>query len=280
MLALTGTCLLELEIYRADSSFFVKVLRSIPIEQIQFVKRNNTFLNYICFGVLEPEEGEKCEVELINYIIVSVDSFIEKLAEIVEINEGFVETLEVYSEEEEQAGNLQKLGDISSSDISREELLSRIAMLENQLETDLDFGNIQLLIQYYGKATEVFSDDPNSNYMIFPKKTQALLSRGDIQAVIESNEQGNKQTEGARPPIVNLQNSAEKNKKTLSSEKDWEKKKQGNLKFAFKETEDEPNQEIQQIPLKNNFIASKTGSTSQENKNTKTDDGTSTVAYL
>ena len=52
----------------------------------------------------------------------------------------------------------------------------------------MDYNSVQELVQCYAKATEIYSRDANdSEFMIFTVKTQSLLGREDIQAVLDSN---------------------------------------------------------------------------------------------
>lgn len=66
-------------------------------------------------------------------------------------------------------------------------LLKRIGELESIVDDYLSYDTVSELVSCYGKATEYFSDDPNSDYMIFTVKTQSLLARPEIQAVLDSN---------------------------------------------------------------------------------------------
>ena len=66
-------------------------------------------------------------------------------------------------------------------------MLKRIGELESIIEDTLDHDRVQELVGLYGKATEMFSQDETSEYMMFTVKTQSLLARPDIQAVLDSN---------------------------------------------------------------------------------------------
>ena len=140
------------------------------------------------FGKKATKLYQDQEVELLYYLIPSVDEVIEKLMDIVVINDATISNntiLKDVTPQKKKFLGVEQQAPATKSD--KNELLKRIGELESIIEDNLDYNNVQDLVSCYGKATEIFSQEEGSEFMIFTVKTQSLLSRPDIQAVLDSN---------------------------------------------------------------------------------------------
>lgn len=175
---------------RTANTSFAKVNRVRHIKNLLYLKRKRNFENYVCFafGKKATKLYQDQEVEFLYYLIPSVDELIEKLMDIVVINEATISNNTILKDSAPQKKKhlgVEQEPPATKSD--KNELLKRIGELESIIEDNLDYKNVQELVYCYGKATEIFSQEEGSEFMIFTVKTQSLLSRPDIQAVLDSN---------------------------------------------------------------------------------------------
>lgn len=191
MLCFTPTAFLELDVVRTAKNSFARVSRARDIKTLLYLKRKKNFDNYVCFafGKKATKLYQDQEIEFRYFLIPSVDELIEKLMELMVINGATISNNTILHETKQtkqpEANRVPQAPLPTKSD--KNELLKRIGELESLIDDNLDYNNIQELVACYGKATEIFSQDPNSEFMIFTVKTQSLLARPDIQAVLDSN---------------------------------------------------------------------------------------------
>jgi hypothetical protein len=191
MLCFTPTVFLELDVVRTSKNSFARVSRVRDIKTLLYLKRKKNFDNYVCFafGKKATKLYQDQEIEFRYFLIPSVDELIEKLMDLMVINGATVSNNTILHEAKQtkqpEINRVPQAPLPTKSD--KNDLLKRIGELESLIDDNLDYNNIQELVACYGKATEIFSQDPNSEFMIFTVKTQSLLARPDIQAVLDSN---------------------------------------------------------------------------------------------
>jgi hypothetical protein len=191
MLCFTATAFLELDVIRTAKNSFARVSRVRDIKTLLYLKRKKNFDNYVCFafGKKATKLYQDQEIEFRYFLIPSVDELIEKLMELMVVNGATISNNTILHETKQQrepdVGRVPQAPLPTKSE--KNELLKRIGELESMIDDTLDYNHVQELVACYGKATEIFSQDPNSEFMIFTVKTQSLLARPDIQAVLDSN---------------------------------------------------------------------------------------------
>lgn len=203
MMAITMTAILEMAIVRTNKTIFLKVLKVFPLKSIVFLKRKKKFGNYVCmaFGSSSNKMYQDQELSFEYFLVPNVEELIEKFLTAASFNgaivsnntvlkEGEIAAQEYKSEQEVETNpkNSQMAPPLKShyTKSYENDLLKRIAELESIIEETLDHDAIQELVSLYAKATEMYSSNPESEYMLFTVKTQSLLAREDIQAVLES----------------------------------------------------------------------------------------------
>lgn len=191
MLCFTPTAFLELDVVRTAKNSFAKVSRVRDIKTLLYLKRKKNFENYVCFafGKKATKLYQEQEIEFRYFLIPSVDELIEKLMELMVVNGATVSNNTILHEiKQTPAPDNDRVPQAPIPTKSeKNELLKRIGELESLIDDTLDYNHVQELVACYGKATEIFSQDPTSEFMIFTVKTQSLLARPDIQAVLDSN---------------------------------------------------------------------------------------------
>jgi len=137
-----------------------------------------------------------------------------------------------------------KISDVTAknyADMNIEELLDNIAFLESKLEKELTIDVVNLLMNLYQKAVEYFSAFNDPSFEDYVDKLHYLLSREDVQVVLQSKEEVEKKEAKKQPARINNHEDEEEEEK---------KEAPSNNKVNFKE-------EYKESPIKDNTTPEK-----------------------